>query len=98
MAAITLTEKEPFIEWMATTGIANYINTFEKRDDYKCLFQINTVLLKILDHCKRPPEIMTVPLKCMAASAPLKQQYALNKNICQIHCIYEIYGCKYHIH
>ena len=31
-----------------------------------------TVLLKILDHCKRPPEIMTVPLKCMAASAPLK--------------------------
>ena len=79
MAAITLTEKEPFIEWMATTGIANYINTFEKRDDYKCLFQINTVLLKILDHCKRPPEIMTVPLKCMAASAPLKQQYALNK-------------------
>ena len=62
------------------------------------LFQRNTVLLKILDHCRRPPEIMTVPLKCMAASAPLKEQYALNKNICQIHCIYEIYGCKYHIH
>ena len=83
---------------MATTGIANYINTFEKRGDYKCLFQINIVHLKILDHCKRPPEIMTVPLKYMAASAPLKQQYALNKNICQRHCIYEIYGCKYHIH
>ena len=98
MAANTLIEKEPFIEWTATTGIANYINTFDKRDDYKYLFQINTVLLKILDHCKRPPEIMTVPLKCMAASALLKQQYALNKNICQMHCIYEIYGCKHHIH
>ena len=31
-----------------------------------------TLLLKIPDHCKRPPEIMTVPLKCMDASAPLK--------------------------
>ena len=33
-----------------------------------------------------PPEIMTVPLKYMAASAPLKLQYALNRNICQTHC------------
>ena len=32
-------------------------------------------------------EIMTVPLKYMAASALLKLQHALNKNICQIHCI-----------
>ena len=39
---------------------------FEKRDDYKCLFQRNT------QHCKWRPETMTVPLKCMAASAPLK--------------------------
>ena len=39
-----------------------------KTDDYKCLFQRKTVPLKILDHCKWPPEIMTVPLKCMAAS------------------------------
>ena len=31
----------------------------------------NIVPLKILDHCKWPPEMM-VPLKCMAASAPLK--------------------------
>ena len=30
----------------------------------------------------------------MAGSAPLKLQYALNKNICQIHCIYTIHGCK----
>ena len=35
-------------------------------------------------------EIMVVPLKCMAACAPLKLQYALNRNICQIHCIYTI--------
>ena len=31
----------------------------------------NTVPLKIPGHFKWPPEIMTVPLKCMAASAPL---------------------------
>ena len=30
---------------------------------------------------------MTVPFKYMAASALLKLQYALNRNICQIHCI-----------
>ena len=30
------------------------------------------VPLKKLGHRKRSPEIMTVPLKCMAASAPLK--------------------------
>ena len=28
--------------------------------------------LKILDHCKWPPEIIMVPLKCMAVSAALK--------------------------
>ena len=32
----------------------------------------NRVPLKILDHCNEPPEIMVVPLKCMAASAPLE--------------------------
>ena len=31
-----------------------------------------TVPSKILDHCKWPPEIMMVSLKCMAASATLK--------------------------
>ena len=40
-----------------------------------------------------PPEIMMVPSKCMDASALLKLQYALNRNICQIHCIYTI-GCE----
>ena len=55
------------------------------RDDYKCLFQRKTVPWKIVDHCKWPPEIMTVPLKCIAASAPLKLQYALN--IWQIHSL-----------
>ena len=33
----------------------------------------NTVPLKILDHCKWPPEIMMVSLKCMAASASLEK-------------------------
>ena len=37
---------------------------------------------------------MTVLFKYMAVSAPLKLQYALNKNNCQIHCIYTIHGCK----
>ena len=54
------------------------------------LFQRNTVPLKILDHCKLPPEIMTVLLKCFAANAPLSLQYALNKNACQWHCMYTI--------
>ena len=52
------------------------------------LFQRNTVPLKILDFWKLPPEIMTVLLKCFAANAPLNLQYALNKNACQLHCIY----------
>ena len=54
-------------------------HVFENRHDCKCLFQSNTVPLKILDHCKPPPEIMTVQFKYMAASALLKLQYALNK-------------------
>ena len=45
---------------------------FWKRDDCKCLFQRNTVLLKTVGHCKRPSEIMMVLHKCMAASSPLK--------------------------
>ena len=65
-------EKEPFIEWMTATGIANEHSIFEERDDCKCLFQGNTVLLKILDQCKWPPKIMAVPLKCMSACTPLK--------------------------
>ena len=35
-------------------------------------FLKETVPLKILDHCKWPPEKMMVQLKFMAASAPLK--------------------------
>ena len=65
-------EKEQFIEWMAATGFVNSNNTYEKRDDFKCLFKRNTVPLKILDHCKCPPELMMVILKCMAESALLK--------------------------
>ena len=30
--------------------------------------------LKVLDHCKWLPEIMMVPLKYMAASAPFKNK------------------------
>ena len=52
------------------------------------------VPLKILDHCKWPPEIMTVTLKCMTVSGPLKSQYVLNRNICQIHCVYTTHGCN----
>ena len=39
------------------------------------------------------PAIMTVPFKYMAGSTPLKLQYNLNRNICQIHCICKIHGC-----
>ena len=41
--------------------------------------------LEILIPCKMLPEIMMVPLKCMAACTPLKLEYALKRNICQIH-------------
>ena len=47
-----------------------------------------------LNHCKLRPETMTVLFKCMTASAPLKYQRTLNRNICQIHCLFAIYGCK----
>ena len=60
------------------------------------LFQRNTVPLKILDHCKLPPEIMTVLLKCFAANAPLNLQYALNENACQLHCMYTIAASAAH--
>ena len=53
-------EKGEFVKWMAATGITNKLNTYEKRHDCKCLFQGNIVLSKILDHCKWPPEKMTV--------------------------------------
>ena len=56
--------------------LTQYFNIFENRDDCKCLSQRNTVPLKVLDHCKWGREIMKVPFK-----------YALNRNICQIHCI-----------
>ena len=57
---------------MAATGLGNQLNSYEKRDDCKCLFKRNTVALKKLDHCKWPPEVMMVTLKCIIASAPLK--------------------------
>ena len=52
------------------------------------LLKRNTVPLKILDHCKSPPDIMMAPLKCMAVSAFLKHESALNRNICQVRLIY----------
>ena len=87
-------EKGLFVDWMTATRMANKLNIFENRDDCKCFFQRNTVPLIILDHCKWHSEIMTVPLKYMAASASLKLQYSLNRNTCQVHCIYTIHGCK----
>ena len=61
------------IEWMAATRMKNYNSVSLKRGmDCKCLFQRNTVPLKELGHYKWPPEKIMVPLKCMAASAPLK--------------------------
>ena len=35
------------------------------------MFQRNTISLKVLGHCKRSPETMMVPLKCIAACVPL---------------------------
>ena len=87
-----------------------FCSKFERMREYNCSFVIihflwkkgwlqvlvqrNTVPLKILNHCKWFSDIMTLTLKCMFASALLKWQYALNWNICQIHGIYSIHGCK----
>ena len=35
-----------------------------------------------------------VSLECMTLSFPLKQQNALNRNICQIRCKQAIHGCR----
>ena len=66
---------------MAATRLVNYLNTYENRDDCKCLFNRNTVPLKILDQCKWPPEKMMVQLKYMAASAPFKKMSAVNRSV-----------------
>ena len=69
---IFMPETRGIMDLMSATGMVNWLNTFEKRDDCKCLFQRNTISFKKLDHCKQPPGIMIVPLKYMTASAPLK--------------------------
>ena len=51
--------------------------------------------MKKVAHCKWPHEVIAVPLKCMTASAPLKEQYASKRAISQIHCIYTKHVCKY---
>ena len=81
-------EKGPFVEWIAATG--------GKLTLYLCKQRALLVLISKKDStlCKWLPEIMAVPLKCIAACAPLKLQYALSRNICQIHCIYTIHGCN----
>ena len=50
-----------------TCESTQYLCKKEKRDGCKCLFKRNTVPLKILDHWNWTPEIMMIPLKCMAA-------------------------------
>ena len=42
---------------MVAAGLANKLNTFENRDDCKCLFKRKTVPLKIQVHCKWPLKI-----------------------------------------
>ena len=66
-----------------------------KKGWLQVLVQRNTVPLNMPYCCKWPPEIMMVSFKYLAASDPLKQQHALNRNNCQIHCIiYAIHDRK----
>ena len=48
-----------------------------------------------LDHCEWHLETMTEPSKFMVASAASKWQRTLIRDICQIHDIFPICGCKY---
>ena len=86
--------KEPFIEWIAATGgeLTQYL--WKQRRLKVAISKKDSTLENNRGLLKCSPEIMMVPFKCMAASAPFKLQYALNRNICQIHCIYTIHGCK----
>ena len=81
--------------WIATLqqrcNNVNWLNIFKNKYDCKCLFQRNTIPLKMQDCCMWPSEIMTVPPKYMDASAPLKLQYVLNRNIGQMHFICTIH-------
>ena len=54
-------EKGSFIKWM--TELKLEINSVPLKKGMTALLQRNKVPLKILDHCKWPPEIMTVTLK-----------------------------------
>ena len=63
-------EKDPFVEWVTATGMVKKLNIFENKGDWKSLIQRNTVLLEILDNCKRSPRIKTVALKYMASVTP----------------------------
>ena len=64
-------EKESFVEWMAATGgeLTQYL---WKKRRLQVLISKKDSTLENTNHCKWPPEIMMVPLKCMAASLPLK--------------------------
>ena len=65
-------EKGPSLNgWLQLELRVNSLR-LKKRNGYKCLCEGNIVPLRKLDHCKWPSEIMMEPLKCMAASAPLK--------------------------
>ena len=57
---------------MAATALRINSIPLKKEMTASACLKKNTVPLKILDHCKWPPKIMMVPLKCMPASVPLK--------------------------
>ena len=64
--------------WLQLELLINSIDLKKEMTASVCFKETDTTSnllaepLKILDHCKRPPEIMMIPLKCIAASAPSK--------------------------
>ena len=83
----------PFVELMAATGGELTLYVWKQKRLQVLIWKKDSALQNT-GPCKWLPEIMAVPLNCMAAYASLKLQYALNRNICQIHCICTIHGCK----
>ena len=86
-------EKGPFVELMAATGGELTLYVWKQKRLQVLIWKKDSALQNT-GPWKWLPEIMAVPLSCMAAYASLKLQYALNRNICQIHCICTIHGCK----
>ena len=65
-----------------------------KQGWFQVLVSKKHIALENTKPLQKAPQLIMVPLKFMAPSAPLKLHYTLNRNICQVHCTWARNGCK----